>query len=211
MIMLRARSHCLDKFGLLYWRHDHIASSRTLFLEGTSPDSQWPRLQQRIQRSNRCNFFSKLFWTFPQPQLSLKKASTWVWVLDRIGCVWYTQATRGTHLFVNIHKIYEFFCTLLIILSNADSASMICAGKEGIDACQGDSGGPLVAQVSLVILSWMPFPLHLGCHLSFLALVISFRMLSRGFCVQSGGQVPQPTCYIHGRTWPAIGWPQICL
>jgi len=27
-----------------------------------------------------------------------------------------------------------------------DSASMICAGKEGIDACQGDSGGPLVAQ-----------------------------------------------------------------
>jgi len=27
-----------------------------------------------------------------------------------------------------------------------DYASMICAGKEGIDACQGDSGGPLVAQ-----------------------------------------------------------------
>jgi len=27
-----------------------------------------------------------------------------------------------------------------------DSASMICAGEEGIDACQGDSGGPLVAQ-----------------------------------------------------------------
>jgi len=27
-----------------------------------------------------------------------------------------------------------------------DSASMICAGEDGIDACQGDSGGPLVAQ-----------------------------------------------------------------
>ena len=41
-------------------------------------------------------------------------------------------------------SLFDFICTLSL---SADSASMICAGEDGIDACQGDSGGPLVAQV----------------------------------------------------------------
>ena len=37
----------------------------------------------------------------------------------------------------------------IVRLLPSDGPSMICAGKDGIDACQGDSGGPLVVQVCL--------------------------------------------------------------